>query len=115
MKRLTIILIVTIFISCAPFASIYPQPPNNTEIATADFGTYPANYQQMIQNFMSQRLIDPYSAVYYFGEPEMMKAGNEYGYRVKVNINAKNRIGGYVGTKPYAFMIHNERIWECMW
>lgn len=113
MKQLTIIMLSCLLISCASFAELAPTPPTADEYALADFGAYPSNYQEMIQNYMGQMFLDPYSAVYRFAPPEKRKAGNRYGYYVRTTINAKNRMGGYTGAKNYSFMIHNNEIWRC--
>jgi len=55
---------------------------------------------------MSQTLIDPYSAVYdnWRGPSKgyMSSIGGKYfGYRICVDVNAKNRMGGYTGRHTY--------------
>jgi hypothetical protein len=88
--------------------------PTSEEMASADFGTCPENYQAMVQNFMSSRLKDPYSAVYRFTEPrhgflrEGAIQGNKlhFGWFVQVGINAKNSYGGYTGEQTYYFLLY---------
>ena len=86
--------------------------PTPEQIATADYGSYPNNYRQVVEDYMRKILIDPYSAVYegwcgpsagYYYD----WSGTYFGYRVCVEINSKNRMGGYVGSKPFYFMINN--------
>ncbi len=87
------------------------KPPTALEIATADYGPYPSDYQDIIKRYMGNLLFDPYSAVYenWRGPSQGYTGGNfvqtAFGYRVCVDINAKNRLGGYVGRKPHFFMI----------
>jgi hypothetical protein len=88
--------------------------PSPSEMASADYGAYPDNYQEVVQNFMAATLKDPGSAQYNFiGGP--MRAwnglgGRAYGYAVCVNINAKNSYGGYVGYHLNYFLIHDGRV-----
>jgi len=88
--------------------------PSGAEIASADFGSYPSDYKNVIESYMAQQLKDPYSAQYdCLNQP--IRAWNgwrgvEFGYAVCVNINAKNSFGAYTGSSPYYFMINNEQI-----
>ena len=104
MKKLLII--VFLFVGCAG------TQLSQSEYVSADFGTYPTNYQELIKNELGSHLIDPYSAVYYFGTPTRYKSGGKYGYAVGVEVNAKNRMGGYAGRHLYRYMIHNNEIWQ---
>lgn len=76
----------------------------------------PENWQDLIKRAMEYRLKDPSSAVYKFGVPfkgALSKAPIEgggfdsAGWIVRVQINAKNSYGGYVGFQPYEFMIRD--------
>lgn len=89
------------------------------QIASADFGTISPTYEETIKKYMEGVLFDPYSAHYrFFSEP---KKGYAYlsgtmhpptfGYLVHVGINAKNRMGAYVGEQLYRFFIKGETIW----
>jgi len=90
--------------------------PTQQEISNADYGAYPNNYQETIKNYMENLLFDPYSAVYsnWSGPAQGYSGGRfiqiAFGYRVCVDINAKNRMGGYVGKKLHYFLIHDGRI-----
>lgn len=90
--------------------------PTQQEISNADYGTYPNNYQEIIKNYMDNLLFDPYSAVYsnWRGPSQGYSGGRfiqiAFGFRVCVDINAKNRMGGYVGKKLHYYIINNGRI-----
>lgn len=90
--------------------------PTQEQIANADYGPFPGNYQEIIKSYMERLLFDPYSAVYsnWRGPAQGFSGGNfvqtAYGYRVCVDINAKNRMGGYVGTKRRYFLINSDRV-----
>ncbi len=70
---------------------------------------------------METRLFDPYSAVYRFSPPYKGKVwggivygGWNYGYVVPFTVNAKNRMGGYVGVRPYKAVFKDgelDRVW----
>ena len=90
--------------------------PTQQEISNADYGAYPNDYQEIIKNNMEKLLFDPYSVVYsnWRGPAQGYSGGRfiqtAFGYRVCVDINAKNRMGGYVGNKLHYFLIHDGRI-----
>lgn len=79
----------------------------------------PSNYEQIVKDFYSRSLFDPYSAVYTFQSPVRGWAGSargiQYGWYVCGTLNAKNRMGGYVGVKPfYALIRHGSVVDEWM-
>ena len=89
------------------------SPPTQEQIATADYGSYPENYEQLVKDHYAKSLVDPYSVVYEHIAPPAKRMwgdridGAHYDYNVCVTLNAKNRMGGYVGAKTSAVMIHN--------
>lgn len=104
MKKIIYIFLIFI-VSCATI-------PTPHEVETADYGVYPYAYQEVVKNFMSETLFDPYSAIYsnwqgpskgWYGVSNRVS----FGYRVCVKINAKNRMGGYTGGKVYFFIIND--------
>lgn len=89
------------------------------ELDAADPGPYPDNYQTIVTNGMTKYLFDPYSAQYQFiGEPvksgvrkpPLLGGGVVFGWGGQVLINSKNRMGGYVGFKPYYYIIRDGRL-----
>lgn len=103
----------------AIFLSSCATVPTEDQIDTADYGSYPSNYQTAIMNSMNAILFDPYSAVYRFGTPYKGYAYVNgslkppvFGYLVNVGINAKNRMGGYVGEKPHTFFFKDDSLWN---
>lgn len=108
MRKIIYLLLIIFAASCATM-------PTQQEINDADYGAYPNNYQETIKNYMAEMLFDPYTAVYsnwrglskgWYGELNKF----HFGYRVCVNINAKNRMGGYVGNKTYFFIINDDMV-----
>ncbi len=99
------------------FACAGATPPTSSELENADYGSYPANYKKILENKIKMALIDEDSAKFrYSGDP--LKAwkpltngnGYVYGWDVCVEVNAKNRMGGYVGYKPYYAFIKNGNV-----
>ena len=107
MKKLLMILgIFLLTISCASTSRPSPE-----QINSADCGPFPSNYQELIKGALNPSLLDPYSAIYSFAEPQKgwNNMGSEpiYGWTVCGTVNAKNRFGGYVGIRPFYSMINN--------
>jgi hypothetical protein len=87
--------------------------PTKEQALSADYGPYPDNYEQIVKDYFSKFLFDPYSAVYTFGTIERgYDRSNklEFGWIVCGTINAKNRMGGYVGAKDYSVMIRYNQV-----
>jgi len=97
-------------------------PPSQNVISNLDYGSPPQNYEATIKKHFDGTLFDPYSAHYDFEPPQqywvkdspLMGGRLCAGYIVRVGVNAKNRMGGYVGKKMYAFIIKDERIIKVM-
>ncbi len=105
---------VVLLIIAFSFLNGCAHPPSSEEMASWNYGPYPDNYEQIIKNAMITRLVDPYSAQYHFDGPPVQRymakpfgMGTEYGWGGIVLVNAKNRMGGYVGATPYAYIIRN--------
>jgi hypothetical protein len=93
-------------------------PPSQAEISNLDYGTPPQDYEATIKKYFDELLLDPYSAHYDFETPRQiwykegpLMGGKLYaGYLVRVGVNAKNRMGGYVGKEMYGFLFKDERV-----
>ena len=91
------------------------QKPTPDQLANADYGSYPANYKEISTQYISNVLIDPYSAVFSDWKGPSTGwyrdyKGTFFGYRVCVFVNAKNRMGGYAGRKLHYLIINNDRV-----
>lgn len=100
---LLVFIVLLLLTSCAKL-------PTDSEIQNADYGPYPENYQEIIKNYYSEKLYDPYSAMYTFRkgpEKSFMRTFNGivYLWRVTGTVNGKNKFGGYVGAKPFEVYI----------
>ena len=92
------------------------RQPTSEELAHADYGPPPQNYQAIVKAGFQNILRDPFSAQYRFnGAPikgwyrDSLFAGNglHFGWGGHVEVNAKNGFGGYVGFTDYSYLIKN--------
>ena len=96
------------------------SPPTQQDIQSADYGAsvYQADAENATKIFFGNRLKDPESARYSFGNiykgyivgSRVQGRKLEAGYLLDVNVNAKNSYGGYVGAKPYKVLLHNDKV-----
>lgn len=72
-----------------------------------------------MKDHFSRSLFDPYSAHFRIGTPyqgfstraPIVGGGpDKFGYLVDVGINAKNRLGGYVGEKEFRLLLRDGRV-----
>lgn len=97
--------------------------PTQQELINADYSSAPQNYEKTIKDLMSVQLKDPYSAQYKFEAPYKGYAnkgliyggGRDYGWVVRVWVNAKNSFGGYTGYQPHIYLFRGERIVRELW
>lgn len=85
------------------------------QIANADYGSYPTNYEKIVKSYYEEVAKDPDSLKYrsiskpkkfYFRE----LATDYFGYVTCAVVNGKNSYGAYVGYKLTGFIIHNDKI-----
>lgn len=91
-----------------------PPPPTVEQARNADFGKYPGDWQEITTNRINEDLIDPYSSRYAFNGLEQgwlhvrdTPSGYMYVWVACGTVNAKNRMGGYVGANPFYVAIRN--------
>jgi hypothetical protein len=96
------------------------DPVTQAEIASADFGASPSNYETLIKEHLYRTLIDPTSMLVeftstpykgYCNAPAVVPPGQHFGYGVPLRVNAKNRLGGYAGWKGYVAYIRNGTVY----
>ena len=92
-------------------------PVTKEEMATADYGPAPLNYQDEIKSYLSIRLTDPKAAIVEFraGPKQLYNRGTpvrgeQYGWGVCVWVNDKNKRGAYDGFFPMSFLLRDEKI-----
>jgi hypothetical protein len=90
--------------------------PKQDQIQSAYYGEKPSREAALliVKNYMSNILIDPYSATYDCDTPRKAWANHVgriyYGYVVFCDINAKNRFGGYVGSELSGFLLNSGKV-----
>lgn len=90
--------------------------PTPEQIANADYGLPPQNYKNIIIEHVKRDLIDPNSSTFtdWRGPAKgYLHDGNKefvFGYLVCVEVNSKNRMGGYAGKQPQLYVLKNDSI-----
>jgi hypothetical protein len=92
-------------------------PPTPSEVASIGYGsTLPANYKAVVQDYLNTHLKDPFSAVLLWRYAPVQgwirtapMEGSQLimGWKIVVDVNAKNGYGAYTGYVPYLFMLRN--------
>ena len=94
-------------------AMIAPTPQ---EMAVADYGPYPENYKEIVNDWIHKTFFDPSSVQdleisepekHFIQEAPLMGAKRHFGWAVEVYANGKNRFGGYVGRQHFQLLIRN--------
>lgn len=112
-RRFSVLLQLIILISLPILMLSCAIRPTPDQIASADYGSYPSDYEEIIKNYYGKSLFDPYSAVFTFSQPQKAWngwGGTKFGWAVCGSLNAKNRFGGYVGATPFYVLIKNDVI-----
>ena len=104
----------------AEIPSVKQLPPTNAEIAAANIGPYPDNYENLVKEWFTNNLKDSDSARYgcitkpnkTYSYDFSYKYANNYNivYLAMAEVNAKNSYGGYNGWTTYSFYIKNGQI-----
>lgn len=97
-------------------------PPAPVHVAATKYGDLPTNYQEAIRKYFLEHLKHPQTVQYReITQPEqgytteltgglLMREKRNYGWTVKVTINAMDSHDHYVGFKSYTFLFRGERI-----
>jgi hypothetical protein len=91
----------------------YSQSGGNDRVRSA----MPANYKELIQDYLNTHLKDPYSAAWKYPPVQgwvrnapVQGSQLVLGWKVVCLVNAKNSFGGFNGNTPYLFMIRDGAI-----
>ena len=84
-------------------------------VDAARYGSYPANYKEIVMKWLETQLIDAASAhIEWNGEPKPANLGTQdkplYGYLVSFKINARNRFGTYTGMQTHGALIRDGNV-----
>lgn len=92
-------------------------PPTKEERESVNYGPKPDNYQQIVRDYLRNRLTDPTAAIVDFKagptqlyQKDAMFRGLQFGWAVCVMVNDKNTQGAYTGFDPAVYFIRNEKI-----
>lgn len=87
-----------------------PPPPN------AAYGAYPANYKEIITNWLHASLGDPQSAdIKFLGEPRpgelsVGKGQKVSGFLVDFTVNARNMFGAPTGAQKHTALLRDGQL-----
>jgi hypothetical protein len=96
--------------------------PTQGQIDNADYGIYPGNYEDLVNEYYTNKLIDPSSAEFKrIGLPHKeylydSRYRDVYfvGYLVCVTFNEKNSIHGYKGNQIEGVLIKNGKVFSTL-
>jgi hypothetical protein len=103
------------FISALAITIVYAQSPSPTAPAPA-YGSYPANYKEIVLKWLDTQLLDASSArIEWDGDPKPadlkdQNGGQLHGYLVNFKVNARNRFGAYTGMQSHGALIHDGEV-----
>ena len=93
------------------------SPPTKEEMESVNYGPKPDNYQQIIQDYLRNRLTDPTAAIldYKAGPTQLYQKDAvlrdlQFGWAVCVMVNDKNNRGAYTGFYPAVYFIRNGKV-----
>ena len=104
MKKL-IVVACLLLTGCAPIFTFHPEQA----------GPYPDNYKEIIRAHIERTFFDPYSLrSVRISNPHEGVFATTSGYRVCLEANAKNRMGGYIGLRRLTYLINSGQVVSSM-
>lgn len=88
----------------------------NVPPVAAGYGTYPANYQEIITAWLNSSLVDPKSVrIKWHSEPRpgeltVAKGKKVSGFLVDFSVNARNIFGAYTGAQKHTALIRDGQV-----
>ncbi len=93
------------------------SPPTKEQLDSVNYGPKPDNYQQIIRDFLRNRLTDPTAAIIDFkaGPTQLYQKDTvlrdlQFGWAVCAMVNDKNTRGAYDGFVPGVYYIRNGKV-----
>ena len=92
-------------------------PPTKEQMESVNYGPKPDDYQQIIRDYLRNRLTDPTAAIidYKAGPTQMYQKDAvvrdlQFGWAVCAMVNDKNTRGAYEGFTPGVYFIRNGKV-----
>lgn len=118
------ILLVIFYALILAGCALAVKDPTSTELEAADYGIAPENPQEQALAYLKDTLFDPISAqvewqsecakgwwqVYDIPGNLFSMSKRYFGWKLSAKVNAKNRMGGYVGFKTYIFCFRDGKL-----
>jgi len=93
------------------------SPPTKEQKESVNYGPKPDDYQQIIRDYLRNRLTDPTTAILDFkaGPTQLYQKvtvvrGLQFGWAVCVMVNDKNTRGAYEGFTPGVYFIRDGKV-----
>jgi hypothetical protein len=114
--------LVSVSLICAVAIGAIVSSGANAQTSPADtarYGPYPANYKELVMQWLNKQLIDPDSArIEWDGEPKPSDVGKGSeavsGYLVNFTVNARNQFGAYTGKQKHSVLLRNGEVIKSM-
>ena len=113
MRRAAKILFLFVaLLALLPVSGQAQSPPSSSAL----YGTYPANYQDIVMTWLNAALVDSKSVkVKWLGEPKPGELAIETdkkvtGYLVEFSVNARNIFGAYTGSQKHTALLRDGRV-----
>lgn len=93
------------------------SPPTKEQLESVNYGPKPDNYQQIVRDYLRNRLTDPTAAILDFKagptqlyQKDAVLRDLQFGWAVCVMVNDKNTRGAYEGFTPGVYFIRNGKV-----
>ena len=109
---------LSLFVTLAALSSLWAES-NEIDVGAdpALHGPYPANYQEIITNWLQTALVDAPSAQIQWvtvpkagSLPEKKNGKPLFGYIVEFKVNSRNRFGTYTGMQKHTALIRDGQV-----
>ena len=93
------------------------SPPTKEQLESVNYGPKPDDYQQIIRDYLRNRLTDPTAAIIDFKagptqlyQKDAVVRDLQFGWAVCAMVNDKNTRGAYTGFYPAVYFIRNWKV-----
>ena len=117
MRRTLAQVLVVLAALAAVLGGCDTSPPTKDQMDSMNYGPKPDNYQQIIHDYLRNRLTDPTTAIVDFkaGPTQLYKKDAvvrdlQFGWAVCAMVNDKNTRGAFIGFYPAVYFIRNGKV-----